>query len=102
MLDLSGAFDTVDQDLLLNDLLALGIDGEVLEWFRIYLKNRIFRVCVNETLSYECLMSTEVPQRSILGPILFLIYTTELHYVLESLGVFSHYYSDTVFPLVYR
>ena len=94
MLDLSTAFDTVDQDILLNDLFALGIDGIVLEWFRTYLKNRIFRVCVNDTLSDECLMKTGVPQGSILGPILFLIYTIELHYVLESLGVFYHCYAD--------
>ena len=94
MLDLSAAFDTVDQDILLNDLFALGIDGIVLEWLRTYLKDRIFRVCVNDTLSDECLMKTGVPQGSILGPILFLIYTIELHYVLESLGVFYYCYAD--------
>ena len=94
MLDLSAAFDTVEQDLLLNDLFALGLDGIVLEWFRTYLKNRMFRVCVNDTLSDKCLMKTGNPQGSILGPILFLVYTMDLHYVLESLGVFYHSYAD--------
>ena len=82
MLDLSAAFDTVDQDILLNDLFALGIDGLVLEWFRTYLKNRIFRVCVNDTLS------DVVPQGRILDPILFLIYTNKIYFVLESSVVF--------------
>ena len=94
LLDLSAAFDTVDQDIPRNDLFSLGIDGIVLEWFRPYLKNRIFRVCVNETLSDECKMKTGVPQGSILGSILFLIYTIELHCVLESLGVSYHCYAD--------
>ena len=90
LLDLSAAFDTLDQDIHLNELFALGIVGIVLEWFRTYRKNTIFRVYVNDSLSDECLLKTEVPQGRILGLILFLIYTNELHYVLESLGVFYH------------
>ena len=94
MLSLSTALDTADQDLLLNDLFALGIDGKVLDWFRTYLKNRILRVCVNNTLSGECLMKTEVSRGSISGPILFLIYTIEHRYVPESLEVVYHCYAD--------
>ena len=51
-------------------------------------------VCVNETFSVERLMKTIIPQGSILAPIIFLIYTIELQYILESLGVFYHYYAD--------
>ena len=94
MLDLSVAFDTVIQDILLNDLFALGIDDIVLEWFGTYVRNMKFRVCVNYTLSDECLMKSGVPQGRIPGLLLFVIYTVELHYILESLGVFHHFYAD--------
>ena len=53
LLDLSPACDNIDQDILLNDSPALGIDFIVLEWFRKYLKNRIFMVSVNDSLSDE-------------------------------------------------
>ena len=95
MLDLSAAFETVDQDILPNDLFSSGIYGVVLKWFRTYIKNRKLRVCVNEsndTLSDECLTKTGVPPRSISGTNLFLIYT--VHYLLESLGDFYHCYAD--------
>ena len=50
-------------------------------------------VCVNDTLSDYGLMTTGVPQGSIIGLFLFLIYTIELHYVIEGLGVFYHRYA---------
>ena len=62
LLDVNAAFDTADHDILFNDSFALGIEGLLLERFRTYRKNRIFRVCVKETLSDECLMKTGVPQ----------------------------------------
>ena len=51
-------------------------------------------MCVNDTLSDERLMKAGAPQGSILGAILFLIYTSELHYVLKSLGGSYHCYAD--------
>ena len=65
-----------------------------MEWFRTYVKNRRFRVCVNDKLSDDFLMKTGVPQWRILGPILIIIITVELHSVLGSLGVFYHCYAD--------
>ena len=87
-------FDMVDQDKPLYDLFAFGTNGIVLEWFRTCLRNRIFRVCVYDTLSDECLMKTGVLRGRILSLILFLIYTVEFHYVLEGLCVFHHSYAD--------
>ena len=78
------AFDTADLDKLLNDLFALGIDGIVSEWFRTYLKYKKIMVYVNNTLCDEYLTKARVPQGSVLGYILLLIYTIKLHSILES------------------
>ena len=94
LLDLSAAFDTVNHSLLLNDLHNLGIGGRVLDWFRSYLLNREFSVLINDTLSDRGRMDTGVPQGSILGPVLFIIYTTQLHSILNQFNVSFHFYAD--------
>ena len=57
------------------------------------MKDRVFRVWVNDTLSDERLMETGVPQGRVQGPILFIFYSVELLFVLERLGVFYHCYA---------
>lgn len=94
LLDLSAAFDTVDQSVLLNDLKILGVGGRVLKWFESFLSERDFSVSVGNTLSTKGKMTTGVPQGSILGPVLFIVYTIELYYLLESLDVKCHFYAD--------
>ena len=94
MLDLSAAFDTVDHGLLLQDLRSIGLSGRVYKWFVSYLTNREFKVAVGEDLSEAGIMKTGIPQGSILGPILFIIYTAELQYLLDSLNVSYHFYAD--------
>merc|ERR1712212_568302 len=68
--------------------------GNVLKWFESYLTGRTFKVCVNEDISKECSMPTGVPQGSILGPILFTMYTIELSHLLKSLNISCHFYAD--------
>ena len=94
LIDQSAAFDTVDHEVLLRDLHLAGVGGRVLGWFRSYLSNRSFRVVIDECVSEEGVMPTGVPQGSVMGPILFSIYTTELGHILESLGVSYHFYAD--------
>ena len=72
MLDLQKGFDTVDHNILCNKLEVLGV--HCTEWFRAYLSDRKQYVCVSGTTSSEGLVTCGVPQSSILGPLLFLIY----------------------------
>ena len=94
LLDLSAAFDTVDHNILLDDLKVLGLNGAVLEWFKSYLTDRYFKVIIDNETSELGKMKTGVPQGSVLGPILFTLYTAELGNLLDDLNVSFHSYAD--------
>ena len=72
--DISKAFDRVWHDGLLFKLKSIGISGKLLKWFRNYLTERMQRVVINGYTSEFKLVEAGVPQGSILGPLLFLIY----------------------------
>ena len=94
LLDLSAAFDTVNHDILLQDLRNLGINGQVWNWFKSYLTGREFIVEIEGVVSERGIMCTGVPQGSILGPVLFIIYTIELQTILGNLNVSFHFCAD--------
>ena len=94
LLDLSSAFDTLDQNLLLHDLRELGIEGKAYNLVASYLSNRKFRVSIGDSVSDVGSMKSGVPQGTILGPFLFIIYTSSLQHILDSLDVSYHFYAD--------
>ena len=77
-LDLSKAFDLVNHKLLLQKLAMYGFSQKAILWFDSYLMNRTQQVYISGKLSESNTISIGVPQGSVLGPLLFLVYINDL------------------------
>ena len=96
LLNLSAAFDTIDHSTLLRCLrIWFGVGGSVLKWSTSYLTDRYQSIKIGSTLSDVCKLLFGVPQGSVLGPLLFSLYTTPLSLIISKhKGINFHFYAD--------
>ena len=97
LLDLSSAFDTIDHNILLNRLNCLyGISGTCLSWFRSYLSNRRQSVAIANRISSTNEHHYGVPQGSVLGPILFVLYIQPHSNLIKRHSLSVHLFADDI------
>ena len=95
LLDLSAAFDTLDHSILLQRLqISFGISGTVLAWFTSYVHDRFQRVVLDGAESSPSPLLYGVPQGSVLGPVLFSLYSQPLSDVISVHACDYHKYAD--------
>lgn len=94
--DVQKAFDSVKHKILLQKLTAYNFSPTATAWLENYLTQRLQFVSLNHTLSDHSPISTGVPQGSILGPLLFLLYINDLPSAINSSSTLSIYADDTV------
>ena len=88
-------FDTVNHKILLSRLSeSFGIKGMALKWFNSYLTNRKQFVAINNAVSSVWDQNVGVPQGSVLGPILYVLYTSPVADIIKSYGLSYHFYAD--------
>ena len=90
LLDLSVAFDTIDHATLPNifsDWYVISTSGQGQIWFSSYLQNRHLSAKIKDSLSDKVTLSYGVPQGSVLGPVIFILYTTPLSTIIPSFDI---------------
>ena len=95
LLDLSAAFDTVDHNLLLSRMMIqLGIGGTVFTWLKSHISRRSQRVNIGDAFSLVATLLFGIPQGSVIGLILFSIYTLPIGDIARAHGLNVNFYAD--------
>ena len=94
-IDFSSAFDTIDHAiLLLRFRLRYSLEGKALDLIASYLQGRTQRVVIGEQSSSSSMLTSGVPQGSVLGPLLFSLYVQPIGDIIRAHGLFYHQYAD--------
>ena len=96
MVDLSKAFDRVKHELLIEELFSLGFHGKVLQWFQSYLSDRRQMVATRTSMTDEHICTRGVPQGSVLGPLLFLLYLRNFSEILPTNVLHQEFADDII------
>ena len=105
LINLQKAFDTINYEILLGKLHAIGFSQKTVAWFKSYLSDRAFKVNINNHFSDLSKINCGITQGSILGPLLFLLYVNDmpqavhsdfLLYVDDSSLTFQHKHAHTI------
>ena len=106
LLDMPSAFDTVNHEILYEKMGLYGFKEDTINWFKSYLTERKQCVTINGSLSKTLTVSIGVPQGSILGPLLYTIYTNELPDLISNEvdinGTMCCYADDSTFTYKHR
>lgn len=94
--DFAKAFDRVSHTKLLHKLCAFRIPELIIKWVESYLKDRTFKVRVGECVSSPRPILSGIPQGSVIGPLLFTLFTAEIPYLAQAEGVVARMYADDI------
>ena len=84
LIHLQKAFDTIDHDILLKKLSGIGFSNHTSGWFKSYLSNQLFRVNLENCYSDPSNITCGLPQESVVGPLLFVIYVNDIPHAVKS------------------
>ena len=95
LLDLSSAFDLVNHNISINKLYSkFGFKGLVLEWYKSYLNNRCYYITNNGVRTNLFHLHTGVPKGSVIGPLLFNLYSSDLKTIAQRRNLSFHQYAN--------